>query len=108
MTTAITPDQIAYRKKVGKLGNASIMEIGLIGGLHLIAKATSSGRAEILGAGPHRAVARHIAKKRNPEIEFTELNKSDHIESMYFEDLLPKYEGVTDQLQTAGDDNAKE
>jgi hypothetical protein len=98
MTTAITPDQIAYRKKIGKLGNDNIMEIGLIGGLHLIAKAGSSGKAEILGAGPHRAVARHIAKKRNPEIQFTDLNKSDHIEPQYFEDLLPKYEGVTDQL----------
>lgn len=100
MTAAITPDQIAYRKKVGKLGNDTILEIGLIGGLHLIAK-SSGGRAEILGAGPHRAVARHIAKKRNPEIQFTELNKSDHIEPQYFEDLLPQYEALTDGFAKA-------
>ncbi len=96
--TTITPDQIAYRKKVGKLGDAQVMEIGLIGGLHLIAKARPGGKTEILGAGPHRAVARHIAKKRNPEIEFTELNKSDHIEPIFFENLLPRYEGLTDEL----------
>lgn len=103
---AISQDQIAYRKKVGKLGTASVVEIGLIGGLHLIAKASPGGKAEILGAGPHRAVARHIALKRNPEIEFTDLNKADHIEPQYFEDLLPRYETLTDEFHgksTAGD-----
>jgi hypothetical protein len=98
-TPTITQDQIAYRKKVGKLGDAQVMEIGLIGGLHLIAKAGADGKATVLGAGPHRAVARHIAKKRNPEIEFTELNKSDHVEPQYFADLLPRYEVLTDEFQ---------
>lgn len=101
MTAPITQDQIAYRKKVGKLGDATVVEIGLIGGLHLIAKSVAGGKPEILGAGPHRAVARHIARKRNPEIVFTELNKSDHIEPMYFEDLLPQYEALTDGLAKA-------
>lgn len=97
--TAIKAEQIAYKKKVGKLGDSSVMEIGLIGGLHLIAKSGKDGKAEILGAGPHRAVARFIAQKRNPDITFTELNKSDHIESIYFEDILPRYEELTTRMQ---------
>jgi hypothetical protein len=94
----ISADQIAYRKKVGKLGDDQIFEIGLIGGLHLIAKAQPGGKSEILGAGPHRAVARHIAQKRNPDIRWTELSKSDHIEPEFFEFLLPAYEAMTDTL----------
>lgn len=101
MSVPISQDQIAYRKKVGKLDGQPVMEIGLIGGLHLIAKAGTDGKAEILGAGPHRAVARHIALKRNPDIEFTELNKADHIEQIYFEDLLGRYEDLTDSLAKA-------
>lgn len=77
------------------------MEIGLIGGLHLIAKAGEGGKAQVLGAGPHRAVARHIAKKRNPEIEFTDLSKADHVEPIYFQDILPAYEAMTDEFQKA-------
>lgn len=95
----ITSDQIAYRKKVGKLGDAQLVEVGLIGGLHMIVKA-KNGKTEVLGAGPHRAVARHIAKKRNPEIEFTELNKADHIEPEHYASVLQKYEELTDQLST--------
>jgi hypothetical protein len=91
----VTQDQIAYKKKVGRLGDAHIYEVGLIGGLHLIMKA---GQKAPLGAGPHRAVARHIALKRNPELEFTELSKSDHIEPHLYETLVPKYEGLTDEM----------
>jgi hypothetical protein len=98
--TQITADQIAYKKKVGKLGDNPVLEVGLIGGLHMIVKARA-GKTEILGAGPHRAVARHIAKRRNPDIEYTELSKADHIEPQFYESLLPKYEELTDQLRSA-------
>lgn len=100
MSAQITSDQIQYRKKVGRLEGHPVFEVGLIGGLHIIGMA-KAGRVETLGAGPHRAVARHIAMKRNPKLEFTELNKSDHIEPEHFESLLPRYEALTDHLRAA-------
>lgn len=99
MSAQITPDQIAYKKKVGHLGQTPVLEVGLIGGLHMIVKA-SGGKTEVLGAGPHRAVARHIAKKKNPDIEFTELAKADHIEPEHFAHVLEKYEALTDHLRS--------
>jgi hypothetical protein len=93
--TTVGSDQISYKKKVGKLGDTPIYEVGLIGGLHLIMKA---GSKSPLGAGPHRAVARHIAKKRNPEIDWTEISKSDYVEPQFYAAVLPKYEQLTDHL----------
>lgn len=98
VSAPISQDQIAYKKKIGKLGQAPVYEVGLIGGLHLILKAGKDGKTEPLGAGPHRAVARHIAMKRNPELELTELSKSDWVDLAHFQSLLPKYEFLTDHL----------
>lgn len=97
MSHQISPDQIAYKKRIGKLGGDAVFEVGLIGGLHMVLKA-SGGKTHTLGAGPHRAVARHIARKRNPELELTELSKSDHLEPHLYEGILPKYEALTDEL----------
>lgn len=96
----VTPDQVAYKKKVGKLNGDPVFEVGLIGGLHMI-MLHKAGKLEPLGAGPHRAVAQHIAKKRNPEIVFTELSKSDHVDLEHFEMLVPRYEELTDRLVAA-------
>lgn len=100
MTAAmqIKSDQVSYRKKVGRIGNSPVMEIGLIGGLNLIVS-TENGKTSILGTGPHRAVSRHIAKRRAPDIEWTEIQKSDHVEPEFFEALLPRYEALTDELR---------
>ena len=94
-TASIGADQVSYRKKVGRLGKDPLYEIGLIGGLHLIMKA---GSKEPLGAGPHRAVARHIAKRRNPDVEWTDLSKADWWPEDTYILILPKYEAVTAQL----------
>lgn len=93
--SSITPDQVKYKKRVGTLNGSPVFEVGLIGGLHLIMK---SGEKEPLGAGPHRAVAQHIAKKRNPDIIWTELSKSDWIEPEFYMHLVPEFEDFTDRL----------
>jgi hypothetical protein len=95
MSEAVTPDQVAYKKRIGKLGDTPVYEVGLIGGLHLIMKAGSKAP---LGAGPHPAVARHLARQRNPEIEYTMLQKGDWVDPALFQDILPQYEALTDQL----------
>jgi hypothetical protein len=54
---------------------------------------------ETLGAGSHPGIARHLAKKFDTTVEFTELNKSETLELRHFEDLLPGYEELTLQLR---------
>lgn len=97
----VTPEQIAYKKRVGKIGNAPVIELATTGGLHMIVCARG-GAAEVLGTGPHRAVARFIAKKREDKIEWSDLQKSDYVDPAYFETILPKYEALTDLLSNYG------
>lgn len=97
----IKPEEVEYKKKVGNLDGKPVIEVGLRGGLHLIF-ASKGGKFETLGAGPHRAVARFIARKKSEnKVEWTDLNKADHIEPVYFEHLLPKYEAMTDAFRAA-------
>lgn len=99
-------EEIAYKKKVGKLGAAAVIEVGLKGGLHLIF-AARNGRFETLGAGPHRAVARFIAKKREEKIEYTDLQKGDYVNPDHFSWLLPRYEAETDRRRALYDKHQK-
>lgn len=85
-------------KKVGKRDGKDVLEIATKGGLHMIV-APKDGSFETLGTGPHRAVARFIAKKKSPEIQWTSLEKADHIEPEFFQHLLPKYEAMTDAIR---------
>lgn len=94
----VNPVEIAYKRKVGRIGQTPVIEVGLRGGLHLIF-ASRDGRFETIGAGPHRAVARHIAKRREDKIEWLDLSKADHVEPRLFSFCLPKYEALTDALR---------
>lgn len=96
----IRPQEIDYKKKIGTLKGNPVIEIGLKGGYHLICS-TKGNEIEYLGAGPHRAVARHIAKKRSPDLMITELSKGDYVEPSHFEHLVPHYEAMTESLNTA-------
>lgn len=94
----INPSEIAYKREVGALDKAPVFEVGLKGGLHLIL-AAKKGKVETLGVGPHRAVARHIAKKREQAIEWKDLQKADHVDYEHFAFCVPQYEALTDSLR---------
>lgn len=85
-------------KKIGRLNDKDVFGMTTKGGLSLVVSA-KDGAFETLGAGPHAAVARHIAKKRNPDVVFTELNKADYIDERAYAQYLPKYESITEALQ---------
>jgi hypothetical protein len=89
--------QISYKKKIGKLGSDPVIEIGTKGGFHLVVCARK-GCVTTLGTGSHPAIARHIAKKKEPEIEFTELSKGDEVLFEHYQFLLPKYELITQKI----------
>ncbi len=94
----IPAEQIRYKKRIGTVEDDPVWEVGTVGGLHLVI-AARKGKAETLGVGPHRAVARHIAKKREPKLSITELSKSDWCPPNTYEHLLPKYEQTTSTLR---------
>lgn len=95
----VTPEQVQYKKRVGKIGNLPVIELATTGGLHLIVCARG-GQAEVLGTGPHRAVARFIAKKREDKIEWSDLEKADYVDPAFFQDILPRYESLTDDFRS--------
>jgi len=77
-----------------------VWEVGTKGGLHLVI-AVRNSKAETLGVGPHRAVARFIAQKKEPKLTLTELSKADHVDEAHFRHLLPKYEALTAEYRRA-------
>ena len=95
----IKKNQLQYRKKIGHLGSKAIIEVGVIGGLKIVALQENSGKLKTLGAGSHRAIARFLAKKAEPGIEIDALEKSDEITYNDFKDLLPFWTEVTEKMQ---------
>lgn len=99
MPVNVDEKQIEYKKRVGKLKGSPVVEVGLKGGLHLIF-VNEGGTWATLGAAPHRAIARHIAKKKSDnKIEWSDLSKADYIEESHYAHLLPRYEALTDALR---------
>ena len=96
----IRPVEIEYKKHIGSLNGRPVIEIATKGGYHLVC-APKGNTVEYLGAGPHRAVARFIAKKRAPDIKITDLAKADHVDPEFFDHLLPMYEQMTDRFNAA-------
>lgn len=94
----IKPNEIAYKKTIGKSGIHKVFEIGTIGGLNLIIKAAAT--PQILGIGSHKAISRHIAQKKDPDLVITELSKShEDFDAEHFKGLIEKYEIQTDALR---------
>lgn len=91
----ITQNEIEFKRKVGKSGTRDIYHVKTRGGLHVMARSDGT----VLGAGPHRAVARHLAQKFEPDAEWTELSKSDHVDFDVFAHLVPKYEEITIKMR---------
>lgn len=94
----IPGDEIVSRDVIGTLGSKTVYQVFTAGGLYLIEARSSNGSKEVIGAGCHRAIARHIAKRNNPEIEFTMLEKNN-VDIKDFEDILPFWEAVTKKAQ---------
>lgn len=85
---------------MGILGGAPVWEIHTIGG-YVLVSSTRDNKPETLGVGSHRALARHIAKKRAPDLRWTDLAKADHVDYAHYASLLPAYEALTDRVRQA-------
>jgi hypothetical protein len=99
----ISPKQLVSKKKVGICKKGEVMYAKTKGGLHMVFVAPGEGKKpEFLGFGPHKAVARHLAEENEPDLEWTELSKSDHYNLEDFQHLLPEYRELTNQARTMG------
>lgn len=81
-------------RKVGTLHGKPVMYFKTKGGFHLHV-VMKSGAPEYIGTGSHAAVCRHVSKLREPDVIWTELSKSDHVELEHFQELVPGYEELT-------------
>ncbi len=95
----ISKEQIKSRKVIGKSGRHSVYEIITKGGFHVVAIAKD--KPEVVGTGPNRCIARHIAAQKCKDLVITELSKSDWEDPEHFQDLIPKYTAWTDRLNAA-------
>jgi hypothetical protein len=87
--------QIALRKVVGKWKKGDVIYTKLKGGLHLI----SDHLGKVIAASPHVAVSRFLAQKYEPDIQWTELSKSEHYMYDEFKHLIPEAEELTAQAK---------
>ena len=95
----IPENQIKHKKNVGTLKGNPVFEVYLVGGLHLLAVVDAKLRkTDIIATGKHRALSRHIAKMKAPDIIFTELNKGEEIPVEHFSWCLEKYIELTEKL----------
>ena len=93
----ITEKMILSKKRVGTLHNKPVVELITKGGLHLVVT-EKDGQTEILGSGPHRAVSRYIAERKEPDLVYTELSKSDALDLASILSVVPRYQDLTEQL----------
>lgn len=97
----IPAKEVKERKKIGHIGARTVYGIAVVGGLHLVAATKSEGQGlEVLGAGSHPGVARHIAKQRHAVV-YDALAKSEEVDPRHYGDLLPAGEAYTEQLRKA-------
>jgi hypothetical protein len=94
----IPSNEIVYKERVGTCGKATLEASYTAGGLHLIEMRSPDGRKEVIGAGSHRAVARHLAKRKHPDLVWTVLEKSADPQLSDFEDVLGFWQEVVNRV----------
>lgn len=93
----VTAQHIGSKKRIGTLDGRPVVELCTTGGLYMVVT-NKNGAVETLGTGPHRAVARYLAKKREPKLLVTELSKSDWLDEPTILSVAPKYEALTERF----------
>jgi hypothetical protein len=94
----IDQKHLARKKQVGSLKGKPVFHLETTGGLSVYVSG-AGGNFQVISSGPHPGVARYMAEKREPDIQLTELSKSEYVEPYLFLGILPEYEKLTDQLQ---------
>lgn len=78
-------------------GSHAVWAVGTIGGLHMVI-INKNGKSEVVGAAPHPGVARFVAHKKEPDIVFNLLEKSETIDPSLFSDKIDQYVTLTNKI----------
>ena len=93
-------------KMIGNMAGSPVFEIFTKGGLAMVIMKTETGQTKILGAAPHRAIARNMAVTNYPDFMMVELSKSE--EDRYLisaaKDLMPYLNKLVGQLNNKLDE----
>ncbi len=80
-------------KRIGQIKGNPVMSMLTKGGLSII---TFNGK--VIGAAPHRAMARIIAQNAHPDLVIDELSKSEEVDPSLFAHLIPTWTEITQRL----------
>ena len=87
-------------KRIGKTADGDeIVEIVTKGGLNVVSAQRKGGKLEILGCGPHRALARYMAQQKlgsGAQMEFAK--SEEHVIRNMSAANWTEYEGLRDRL----------
>lgn len=97
----IQPQEVQNKRVVGTLDGKDVYQIGLKGGLFILARTDGVAKLEIIGSGAHAAVAKYIAKKLHPRLIITELLKSEGVQEAHYISQVPFYVDLTKKLNSA-------
>ena len=96
MAMNIEPKHIASKRRIGtRKSGEPVIEILLKGGLHLVTT-LHGGKPKTIGAGPHRAVARWMAEKNDPEVHIEELSKDEQVSLPGILSVAEEYQVICD------------
>ncbi|WNM70335.1 hypothetical protein [Myxococcus phage Mx1] len=87
-------------KKIGEIKGDPVFEVETKGGLYFV-MTKSGGKPRILGTGSHKATARHIAERDNPDLNISELSKSEALDPQTLRQEVAKFLPLTRQMQKA-------
>lgn len=85
-------------KKIGKTKHGDVFQVITKGGFNVI-MLKGEGETRVLGAAPHIAIAKHIAKVNSSgdDLVYFELSKADEQIEVY-QHLIPVFEQLTRRL----------
>lgn len=92
----LRPEEIQTKEQVGWYRGAPVFLVETSGGYSMVFT-VRNGQAEMLSVGPHQGIAKGIARKNTPGIQFTDLTKSDSTDENGR--IFKKYEELTASLR---------
>jgi hypothetical protein len=93
----VDENQLNYVKNIGHIRKTPVYEFSFVGGLFLLVEGDKKNDP-IIGIGPHRAVARWMAKQKHTDFEITELSKSDDLDINIVTELSKKFEHLLQEF----------
>lgn len=84
-------------ERIGTVDGEPMFFVETTGGLNIIAT-KKNNKFELLSCAPHPAICKHIVSKKFKDVVFTALQKSEEVDVSQFQEMIKKYEQVTERI----------